>query len=216
MYKTPDYIKAYYMLDRTDDSVHKFYTKTELYNHIKAMSNPYRFGKTTLSYIEEGQNFTDTDVTVYRRTELINHHYIPTIHSIVLKPYTFYYESINGDLHIFDIRTLHNEIIKHVYVRPNYNWCQEKHWKPYQIKHRHGKPNRYAYIFDEETNEYLSNHSHNKMTHNENKRYFKWVSSSERSWKKQSKKRRQYGNNTRDKYLESDFFDIDDDLYLCS
>lgn len=213
MYNTNDGIKKYYMQNDIDNIVVSFNTINELiiylarktkywfeHNHIK-FDNLLKYqnltGKDTYSYwhyIFQYNNVLDcyTDISNY---ELLN------------RPYYFYYETIDGKYHYFSIKPYLNEIKDmQSIVGPTRKIHYYRSFHPYQVRSKHYVNNALKDVYVED--EYKDYFLHTKPRHLK-KFYKKYISRSERSWKKQTKMKHQYGNDLRNKFEESDFFKID-------
>lgn len=211
MYKPQDYIKCYYIYDRRYGIIAKCRDKKQLFKHVIRLYKPFLWNiQDDLSSVETQQNFTNTDTTVhYEYVKSSN----SAIKTFVINPFTFYYESFNGDIHVFDIRIFHDEILQYRYTSDHRNWCPKYKFKPYQKHHKHRKPNKYAHILDgDETDIYFKSMSQKKLGYTDNKIHYKDYTVIGKSWKEQTKRKHQYGNNSRNKYLESDFFKNIDNL----
>ncbi len=216
-YITPNYIKKYYMYDATTEKTFSFSTKDEMLHHL-AMS---LCGKWWLNYTNhihdliDNQNLTCNDIkTHHSYTYAFDEEgHCHAIHNVkkTFRPYIFYYKAIDGFYHILDIKTWVNDIKKacnenhSLWYKPH-NWCPRFKWHPYQKRSKYVYKKEFVYIEDE----FMPYISHATRVKDTAYHYTKFSSRSERCWKKQSKKRHQYGNATRNKYAESDFFDIDD------
>lgn len=220
MYSTPAYIKKYFMYDNNTKVTYEFNSKEELVNYL-AIRTKSIWNVNTEKKLEDlikNQNLTGKDLTKehnykYKRLgDTWSYNHIVTITS---KAYIFYYMSLDGTYHIFsindwidDIKALYNTI---PLWPKRKNWCSRCKFHPYQHKSRYyySRKSNLDYIEDE----YLPYLSHKARFYDFDYHYSRFASRSERCWKKQTKKKHQYGNDSRDKYLESDFFtDIEDDI----
>ena len=221
MYNTPNYVKRYFMYNDKIKSIVSFPTKEELIKYIAKKTKKfwYKNTKRLLEDLYENKNLTAKDITNSHEFYCIHNNENPLdcqyIHKITttLKPYIFYYLGIDNKYHIFDIAIWSKEIEDEVNITPIWsrgkNWCKRRKYHPYQ--------SRSSYIYSRKSNsdyienEYIPYLTHKARFYDFNYKYHKFDSRSERCWKKQTKKRHQYGNDSRNKYLESDFFiDIDD------
>lgn len=213
-YVTPSYYKRYYMHDARDNTIVSFATKEKMVKYL-AKRTKYYFKKDYINIddLVRYQNISGNDTFCHYKTEYVRdkRNFLHVIKSISTynKPFTFYYLGMDNYYHIFNIAEwiddIENEKDNLNYFSSN-NWCKEYRCHPYQVKSHHYGHRKMKTLYVEK--EYM-HYFHNIKNNSEIDVYGHYCTRSERSWKKQSKKRHQYGNGSRDKYTESDFFSIE-------
>lgn len=215
-YQPTSIIKSYYIYDRQLNTFEKFHNLNDLLTFLAKITKYYRFKKDWLNLdnLLSEQNLTGKDYSVFHfdrfyYTEDVRIFYK---HVIIknLKRFTFYAEYLDHKLHIINIHNYIEDILNlqeqlHSFSDNNNNWCKYYHSKPYQSISHHRKSNKYLLDeHDEYCEEYFKSASKRKKG-GDSKKYSGWkeyYTNSQRSWKKQTKNRRQYGNRTRNKELE--------------
>lgn len=207
-YKTQT-TETYYIHDRLVNKLHVFSSKKKFIEHmVQLCIRHYKPNGISFNDIIKEQNISGNDTTRYERYDFTCDAYGNTsyIHEVkyIIKRFTFYKSENSSNPHVINIADYLREIsdTKEHYWHDKYhhNWCKEYRYKPYQIKHHFGKPNRHA--MDDECLKIIRPTSRRKKGL-DNLDPWHYDPSSERCWKTQTKKRHQHGNGRRDKHLES-------------